>query len=163
MPPRHTKDTAFLVLHERFSDAEAALTANGWAKSRRLVFPNAKLGLHGGAWHHGQTGDQPDLIASSQRWAAAAFDAPIARDQNGARILPLPYLVMRKIDSARTTDQGDLSRMPGRLDDKALCAIIEAAEQNYDDPQVADDIRQYAEIGRWEYSTESQNPIDDAP
>ncbi len=156
MPPRHTADVDFLVPNHRFREAEKALSAEGWQRSLDLVFPNANLGLHGSAWSHQQTNEQLDLISSPQPWVEAAFDAPIVRAQDGARVLPLPFLVLMKLDSARTTDQGDLGRMLGRLDNAAVENVIAVVTKHYGDPQAADDIRQYAEIGRWEYSTETE-------
>ncbi len=152
-PPRMTADFDFLVPHERFSAAETRLRAAGWHKSRDLAFPNARLELYGSAWHDSARRLDADIIASPQTWAREAFAAPPSRDPNGARILPLPFLVLMKLDSARGVDQGDLSRMLGRLDDAAVERIVEIVERHYDDHQAAEDIRQYALIGRWEYDT----------
>lgn len=154
MPPRHTKDVDFLVPQERLADVEALLQAAGWTKSRDLFFPNAKLGLAGSAWHCSEPEQEIDIITSAQPWVEAAFHAPVSQDQNGARVLPLPFLVLMKLDSARTTDQGDLSRMLGRLSDNEIDHVVTVVARYYDDAQAADDIRQYALIGRWEYETE---------
>lgn len=157
MPPRNTADVDFLVPHHRFQDAENRLAAEGWGRIRSLMFPNANLGLYGSAWSHPQTNEKLDLISSPQHWVEAAFDSPISRAQNGARVLPLSFLILMKLDSARTTDQGDLGRMLGRLDDPMIEKIISEVTKHYGDPQAADDIRQYAEIGRWEYSVEPEH------
>lgn len=162
-PPRATADVDFLVPHERFSAAEKRLRAAGWRKSRDLVFPNAKLALYGSAWHEPVGRMDADIMASPQTWVHAAFAATPALDQNGARVLPLPYLVLMKLDSARGIDQGDLARMLGRLDDVAVECVVNIVEQHYDDHQAAEDVRQYARIGRWEYQTtaETRNANDD--
>ncbi len=156
MSPRHTVDVDFLVPNHRFRDAEKALSAERWRRSRDLLFPNANLGLYGSAWNHPETNEELALLSSAQHWVDAAFDAPMARAQDGARVLPLAFLVLMKLDSARTTDQGDLGRMLGRLDDAAVKSVIAIVTKHYSDPQAADDILQYAEIGRWEYSTDAE-------
>lgn len=156
MPARNTTDVDFLVPNDRFRDAESALAAAEWRRSRSLAFPNANLGLFGSAWNHPKTNEELDVLSSPQHWVQAAFDAPISRAQDGVRVLPLPYLVLMKLDSARTTDQGDLGRMLGRLGDDDVEKIAAVVTKHYADPQAADDIRQYAEIGRWEYSTEME-------
>lgn len=157
MPPRNTADVDFLVANHRFRDAENKLAAEGWSRRRNLMFPNANLGLHGSAWSHPETSEELDLISSPQHWVEAAFDAPISRAQNGARVLPLPFLILMKLDSARTTDQGDLGRILGRLDDTTIEQVVSLVTKHYGDPQAADDIRQYAEIGRWEYSVDAEH------
>ena len=78
----------------------------------------------------------------------------MSRDRNGARVLPLPYLMLMKLDSARGVDQGDLTRILGRLDDAEVERVIAMVGRHYADRQAAEDIRQYAAIGRWEWETE---------
>ncbi|HTW82843.1 MAG TPA: hypothetical protein VMD91_02105 [Candidatus Sulfotelmatobacter sp.] len=73
------------------------------------------------------------------------------RDRNGERVIPLAYLVLMKLDSARAVDQGDLTRTLGRLDAEQVDAIVSIVERYYGDPAAADDVRQYHEVGRWEY------------
>ncbi|MGH7736648.1 MAG: hypothetical protein ACREMP_02080 [Candidatus Tyrphobacter sp.] len=160
MPPRNTADVDFIVPHHRFSDAEAALAREGWKRSRGLVFPNANLGLYGSAWRHPEANEYLGVLSSPQRWVEGAFDAQVSRAQNGARVLPLSFLVLMKLDSSRTTDQGDLGRMLGRLDSAEVEKIVSVVTKHYGDPQAADDIRQLAEIGRWEYATAPDREID---
>ncbi len=160
MPPRHTKDVDFLVPDAHFADAEDVLRRAGWVKSSDLVFPNAKLGLYGGAWH-GTAEQEIDIISSSQQWVNAAFDAPNTVDQNGARVLPLPFLVLMKLDSARTVDQADLGRMLGRVGDEEIADIVRMIQLYYDDEQAAEDVRQYALVGRWEYETDAHRTAAD--
>jgi hypothetical protein len=151
-PERHTKDVAFMVRHEDFVEAERRLRATGWQRRRMLVFPNAALGFHGSAWS--AAGGEADLLASPQAWAREAFAATPVFDQNGERVMPLPFLVLMKLDSARASDQADLQRMLGLVDAALLDSIV-ATVQHYGDPAAADDVRQYHELGRWEYETTS--------
>ncbi len=150
-PERMTKDVDFLVPHERFGEAEARLREAGWEKRRNLFFPNAALGLYGSAWTAGDGGTEADLISSPQPWVDEAFAVPVVTNRTGERVIPLPFLVLMKLDSARSTDQGDLQRMLGLLGAEAVEEIIAIVERHYGDPAAADDLRQYHEIGRWEY------------
>lgn len=153
MPSRNTADVDVLVRSGAFQPTEAAFERDGWKRGRTLLFPNAKLGLHGTAWTHPVTNEEVDLITSAQSWVNAAFDAEAVLDSNGARVIPLPFLVLMKLDSARVTDQGDLSRMLGRADTATIDNVVDTVLRFYDDPQAADDIRQYAAVGRWEYDS----------
>lgn len=147
-PERQTKDIDFLVDDQRFAEAVALLRRDGWRKIRTLVFPNASLGLRGDAWE--KDGVFIDVIATEQPWGTEALRAP-AYDQAGLRVIPLAFLVLMKLDSAHGVDQGDLTRMLGRLTESEIDAIVAIVESHSDDPQAADDVRQYAPLGRMEW------------
>jgi hypothetical protein len=149
-PERFAKDIEFLVDYERFAEATAVLASRGWEKIRDLVFPNAALGLRGQAWEKDR--QAIGVIATDQAWAREAF-ANLAYDQTGLRVIPLAYLVLMKLDSARGVDQGDVTRMLGRVDDGEVDAIVSIVEKHSHDPQAADDVRQYALLGRIEWET----------
>lgn len=149
-PERKTKDIDVLVQHERFGGAAAWLRRLGWEEDGRLYFPNSLLGLYGGAWKkHGQ---KLDVLATDQPWAEEALQQK-TYDQTGLRVIALPYLVMMKIDSARGIDQGDLTRMLGLLDAAAVERVVSVVKRHYGDPHGAEDVRQYAMLGRLEYWT----------
>jgi len=152
-PERSTADVDVVVEHDSFGKAEQQLGAKGWTKASALAFPHAKLGLYGSAWSPADGGPPLDLIASRQPWLREAFAAPEVRNTQGARVLPLPYLVLMKLDSARGVYQGDLTRILGRLSEPEVEDVVVVVDRNYSDSEVADDIRQYAEIGRWEYES----------
>jgi len=151
MPPSHTDDVDVIAAHDRFDEAEKLLERTGWTKLRDLFFPNAKLGLYGSAWSHSDFAEEVDVLSSARPWLAGAFAWEATYDQNDARVLPLPFLALMKLDSARTTDQGDLGRMLGRLEAQHVESIVRVVETYYEDHQAAEDVRQYAAIGRWEY------------
>jgi hypothetical protein len=154
-PERKTKDVDYLVEHECFDEAIAHLRMRGWQKRIDLVFPTSALGLYGQAWE--KDGTMIDVISTAQEWSSKAFDVP-SYDQTGLRVIPLAYLVLMKIDSARGIDQGDLTRMLGRLDDEQVAAIARVVERYSHDPQAADDVRQYALLGRMEWDPHSGEP-----
>lgn len=153
-PERYTKDVDYFVTAERYDDAQDCLRSRGWKVARTLVFPNAGLGLRGTVWTPRGGGQEIDLITSEQGWAAEAFAAPVSRTANGERVIPLAYLVLMKLDSARAIDQADLARILGRLSANELDVVIGTVERHYNDPSAADDLRQYHEIGKWEYETD---------
>ncbi|TAM73636.1 hypothetical protein EPN44_13155 [bacterium] len=138
-PERQTKDIDVMVEHERFAEATSTLAADGWKKNIDLPFPNASLGL--------------DIISTDQEWGREAFGAASAFDTTGLRVIPLAYLTLMKIDSARGIDQGDLTRMLGRLDNEQIEAIAAIVDRHAHDPQAAEDVRQYAALGRMEWDS----------
>lgn len=150
-PERATKDIDFMVEHDRYTDALAQLRKHGFAKSEDLFFPNTSLGLYGEAWNKEHL--EIDLMSSPQEWCKQAFRGRV-EDQTGLRVIPLPYLVLMKFDAARGVDQGDLTRMLGLLDDAKIEQVIKVVERYSGDPSVADEIRQYAELGRWEMQSD---------
>ncbi len=99
-----TVEIDYFTVGERFAQAEAHLAAGGWKRLRTLIFPNARLGLFGSAWRPAERGREIDLIASDAPWASAAFAAPMSYDRNGRRVIPLPFLALMKLDSARGVD-----------------------------------------------------------
>jgi len=128
---------------------------SGWKRIRDLIFPTAKLGLFGSLWSPPDDGVEIDILSSDHAWAHAAFDAPISRDQTGERVIPLAFLVLMKLDAARGIDQSDINRILGRLSPEAVEEVVSLVGRFYDDSAAADDIRQSAAIGRWEYETPS--------
>jgi hypothetical protein len=149
-PERKTQDIDFLVDHARYGDAHQRLHDQGWRKIRDLVFSAGLLGLYGSAWT--KDGQKLDLLATEQAWAQEALEQHVY-DQTGLRVIPLPYLVLMKIDSARGIDQGDLTRMLGRLDEAGVDGVAAVVERHYGDPHGAQDVRQYAMLGALEYWT----------
>jgi hypothetical protein len=61
-----------------------------------------------------------------------------------------------KIDSARGIDQGDLTRMLGRLDEEQVEEIVRIVGRYVHDAQAADDVRQYALLGRMEWDSHAR-------
>jgi hypothetical protein len=108
-------------------------------------------------------GQEIDLITSEQPWAREAFAVPVSRDANGQRVIPLAYLVLMKLDSSRAIDQADLSRILGRLSSERVEDVIRTVERHYHEPSAAEDLRQYHEIGKWEYETGRDGTGDDGP
>jgi hypothetical protein len=151
-PERTTAALDIIVELDRFVEASANLRAAGWAKRNDLVFPNASLGLRGETWK--KDASLIDLITTDQPWGHEAFAAEAAFDPTGLRVIPLAYLVLMKLDSARGIDQGDLTRMLGRLTDEEIDGVAGVVRQHARDPQAAEDVRQYAALGGIEWDPE---------
>lgn len=139
-PERLTKDIDILVEHARFAMVVSRLQVQNWTKRVDLHFTTSSLGLYRQEWEKNQT--IIDIISTKQEWAQEAWSAPTVRDTTGLRVIPLAFLVLMKIDSARGIDQGDLTRMLGRLDDAEVDAIAAIVDKHSHDPQAADDVRQ---------------------
>lgn len=156
-PERATNDIDFMVEHDRHADGVKSLRERNFTKQNDLFFPNSSLELYGEAWL--KDGQEIDLISSPQEWCKQAFRGRIA-DQTGLRVIPLAYLVLMKYDSARVIDQADLSRMLGQLNDENLEHVVKVVKRFSGDPSIADGIRQYAQLGRWELETNDQGVLD---
>lgn len=158
-PPRNTADVDFIVSFDRYAEAEARMLAGGWEKTNDLVFPNSRLGLVRGAWAK-PGAEEKDIMTSGQDWLKEAFSAPVVLRKDGKRVIPRDYLILMKMDSARGHDTGDLTRILGRMDDFEVEKTISVVSRYLDDESVVEDIKQLAEIGRWEYQTNNLNMDD---
>lgn len=153
-PERMTQDVDYFTSGRYLPDASARLIDAGFCKRSDLTFATSRLGLYESAWRSSDGAIELDLIASDEPWAIAAFAAPISRNGSGERVIPLAFLVLMKLDAARSVDQGDLSRILGRLSQAEVDGVVDVVARYYpSDPDALDDVRQYAEIGAWEYGT----------
>ncbi|SRR5579875_190721 len=152
-PERQTKDTDFLIDPDSFSEAVALLRNSGWRKTIDLFFPNSSLGIRGEAFE--KEGAFIGVITSDREWVREGFARPVY-DQTGLRVIPLAYLVLMKIDSAHGIDQGDLTRMLGRLDEEQVEEIAGIVDRHAHDAQAADDVRQYSLLGRMEWDSQAR-------
>jgi len=157
-PERMAQDVDCFTAAPDYERASGALTSHGYRKAGDLTFATTALGLFGSSWIPGdQAGQVLDLISTEQSWGADVFAAPKQCTKEGDRVIPLAYLVLMKLDAARSVDQGDLSRILGRLSDDEIDAVAAVVRKHYaHDPAAVEDVRQYAEVGRWEYQMPNQ-------
>lgn len=67
------------------------------------------------------TGQEVDVLEIDEEWwPDAVQEAQGNRDLAGLPILPLPYLVLMKLEASRAIDIADLSRMLGQADQPTL-------------------------------------------
>ncbi len=154
-PERMTQGVDYFTTAQEYERASRVLASHGYRKSGNLTFATTALGLFGSTWIPRETSAQSlDLISTEQPWGDDAFRAPAQFTKEGDRVIPLAYLVLMKLDAARSVDQGDLSRILGRLSDDELDAVAAVIQKHYGhDPAAIEDVRQYADVGRWEYET----------
>ncbi len=104
MPERATKDLDLVIRRQDARSAEHRLKAAGF----KLV---GSLSIGGSSWKAGD-GTPIDMIEIDENWIDdALFRAAQNRDQTGAPILTLPYLVLMKLRSGRLHDVSDIGRM----------------------------------------------------
>jgi hypothetical protein len=122
-PERMTKDVDCFTTSSAYELAIRLLLVAGYRKDGDLNFPTTALGLFGSRWIPEHGGRPIDLISTEQVWGFEAFRETAQYTREGDRVTPLAYLVLMKLDAARSIDQGDLSRMLGRLSDAELDTV----------------------------------------
>lgn len=150
-PERMTQDVDCLTRAAEYKLAQNLLRANGYRELGAANYSSSSLGLFGTRWSPEKLGPPIDLISSEHDWVLEAFSIGPVFTNDGDRVLPLAYLVLIKMDTARSGDQFDLGRMLGRINDIEVSAIAEIVGRHLSDPTIVEDLRQSAEIGRWEY------------
>lgn len=145
MAPRTTKDVDILVSAADAPSVEDTLRRAG----ATLVGPlniNNPLEIEGNSWRL-LDGTDLDVLRSAQPWVEEVLAQP-NRDPAGLPVISLPYLVLMKLASGRGVDMGDLSRMLGGADDKALAEVRRVVRKHL--PDAVDDVESLTELGRWE-------------
>lgn len=103
-PERMTQDVDILIAAHDEGAARAAFQA----ASYRLV---GTLSIGGFTVDSGDEASI-DVILGTADWVAAALRQP-GRDIAGYPVIPRPYLILMKLESGRSVDMGDLSRLLG--------------------------------------------------
>jgi hypothetical protein len=145
-PERHTQDIDILIHADSMRTVTTRLRELKGQRTGTLAFPASTLCLTGETW---LVGNAPplDLLWSNAQWSREATTRALP-DANGILIVPLPYLILMKIDAGRGIDQGDLTRMLGLANDTALQAVRATIARYM--PDAREDIESYIEIGRIE-------------
>lgn len=146
-PERATNGVDVLLDPAHIPDARSALRSAGGRLLETLSMPDSQLALEGETWlvpDHGEI----DILWSGGTWAREVLK-DIRRDQTGAAVASLAYLVLMKLDASRSVDQGDLARMLGLGDDRSLKETRSVVRRHLGD-DVARDLESYVELGRLE-------------
>lgn len=107
-----------------------------------------ELTIGGSSWAS-PDGTAIDVLETEAPWAALALqEAQQNRDLQGLPVLPLPYFVLMKLQSGRTLDIADVTRMLGLASDVALDAVREAVRRF--DPEAFEDLESMIFLGRRE-------------
>ena len=142
MPERATKDLDILVHQRDVDKALKRLQAAGYQLISPLAIPGFAL--------QSPEGIEVDLILGDYPWLDAALAYP-AQDMAGYPVLDLPYLVVMKLESSRTQDLGDLSRMLGLASAEELDRV-RAVVSHYAS-EASDDLESLIYLGQLELKT----------
>jgi hypothetical protein len=149
-PERATQSVDIVVPFEMLARMTELLLADDWNSITNLDLRGSTLGLIGWAFNKKPGFQDINVLSSTAPWLNAAFEAAPVLNSFFKRVMPLQYLVLMMIDSARALDQADLSRMLGQLNKAEVEEVVHVIELTYGGSAFSKDIRQYAEIGRWE-------------
>ncbi len=142
MPERATDDFDIAVAAVDSIAVRARMRAAGYQ-------PQHELSIGGSAWRD-KAGLDIDVIEGHDPWWPGALsEAQANRDGQGLPILPLPYLVIMKMQASRATDIGDLTRMLGGADEP-LRAAVRAVVMRYA-PADVEDLESLIQLGKLEY------------
>jgi hypothetical protein len=127
----------------------------------RSAAPVVRERLRTGGFHYvgelavgGSTWTSPDEVAvdvleSDAPWAGDALrQARQNQDLQGLPVLPLPNFILMKLQSGRTLDLADVTRMLGLASDADLDAVRQAVRQY--DPDALEDVESMIVLGRME-------------
>jgi len=141
MPERVTLDLDVVVLAKDASEIGSRLSEAGY----KLDAPRA---VGGSRWLSPQ-GTQVDIIEGREPWWPEAFaEARNNLDLQGLPVLPLPYLVLMKLQASRVQDVADVTRMLGQVSDEALEAVRAVVARH--GPELAEDLESLIALGRLE-------------
>jgi hypothetical protein len=116
MPERATQDIDILIAQKDTEKTHACLRSAGFVYLQDLSI--------GGTVWRAPDGILLDLIESPEPWIKEALSQP-GRDPQGLPVLSLPYLVLMKVQSGRTQDLADVTRMLGLASDEQRQATRE--------------------------------------
>ena len=139
MPERMTLDLDILILTSDALQLYEELLAGGATRE-------GNLSIGGSSW---RLPDNTilDVIESNQPWVIQAIQNHNLSPDN-LPIIPLPYLVVMKMQASRTQDMSDISRMLGGADEITLDRV-RTAVRNYCNDAV-EDLESLIQIGKLE-------------
>ncbi len=142
MPERATGDLAVVVAKGDTAAARAKLRAAGYAF-------RGELRIGSSAWRS-PDGQDIDVIEGAEAWWPTALAAARTnRDGQDLPVLPLPYLVLTKLQAGRTQDIADISRMLGLANADAREAVRRLVAREA--PADCDDLESLIQLGELEY------------
>lgn len=139
MAERMTQDLDILV---RTEDGERAVTRMldaGFEPIGNLSIPGRSM--------RSPEGTEVDVLFGDQPWLAEALSNP-ERDQADFPVIALPFLIVLKLQAARTQDWADVARMLGQADDDRLAAV-RAVVRRWS-PEDGEDLEALIYLGREE-------------
>ncbi len=144
MPERMTKDMDVLVHESDGEETIERLTKAGYKITSELAVPGYLL--------HSPEGVELDVIFGDYPWLRRALEKP-EYDMAEYPVLPLPYLVLMKINASRSQDWTDVSRMLGLASDEQIAPIRDVMKQH--SPDDLADFESLIVLGRLELQSPS--------
>lgn len=141
MPERLTRDLDVIIAMADAVDVRERLSAAGY----RYI---GDLGIGGSTWQS-TGGIEVDVLECRAPWCVVALaEAQENRDAQGLPVLPLPYLVLMKMESGRARDVGDLAQMLGQAAPDMLDRVRATVHQFA--PHDGDDLESLIALGQLE-------------
>ena len=146
MPERTTRDLDGIIAVTDIAVARQRLAAAGYVAL-------GDLSIGAGIWR-APTGIEVDVLECRAPWCPVALaDASRNRDVQGLPVLPLPYLVLMKLQSGRAQDVADLARMLGQAAPSLLDNVRAAVRIHA--PADIDDLESLIALGRLEMAEDA--------
>jgi hypothetical protein len=139
MPERATHDLDILIAHADAQEVQTRLRSAGFALLQDLSI--------GGTVWRAADGVMLDVVESAAPWVPEAL-ATLHTDPQGLPVLSLPYLVLMKVQSGRTQDLADVSRMLGLASDDQRGATREVFRRWQ--PDALEDLESLTALGKLE-------------
>jgi hypothetical protein len=140
-PERATVDLDVLIERGSAPASRQRLEKGGFRYVGELIV--------GGSKWCAPEGTPINLREADEPWVRAALEqAQRNRDLQGLPVLPLPYFILMKLQSSRTQDIADVTRMLGLAGDADLDAIREVIREH--DPDAVEDLESMIVLGRME-------------
>ncbi len=139
MPERATADLDILVHAPDAPEVYRRLEAAGFARGPALAI--------GGRSYTSPEGVPVDVIEGRAPWVPEAL-AQLREDPQGLPVLPLPYLVLMKVQAGRTQDLADAARMLGQASEESRRATREVFRRWL--PEAMEDLESLIHLGELE-------------
>jgi hypothetical protein len=148
-PERATLNLAVLVERVSAPTVRQRLQQSGVRYSGELTV--------GGSTWVATDGTAIDVLESGEPWVTEALgQAQQNRDLQGLPVLPLPYFVLMKLQSGRTQDIADVTRMLGLASDADLDAVRDVIRRF--EPDALEDVESMILLGRMEMQPRTEPP-----
>ena len=139
MPERATQDLDIIVYQSDIDEALKLLQNADYQLISTLAIAGYSL--------RSPEGTDLDVLSSTETWFEQAWQSR-SHDPAGYPILPLPYLVLMKLNSSRTQDMSDIARMLGLASKEDIKKVKEVV--NLYSPQDIKDIESLVYLGKLE-------------
>ena len=145
LPERAADDLDILVHTRDAGHVERRLEQGGWLCAGRSAIDRS-------TWI-GPDGDNLRVLAGSLKWVDDALArAGNSRNADGLPTLPLPHLVLLKLQSNSAQDVADIARILGAADEISLSQVRAVIARHA--PQDTEDLEALIELGRHEHDEE---------